>query len=456
MDQYTHRIDFFENRDCREREQLIGRLSSGCLVRLDEYQLLSSLFRRLPSRASDLLRIALAVYAVDRLAPRDWRRNSGGNRWLKVDIDVAEPDFWKESDTMDLLIQVLELLGDDTWEIRFHSSGGKQTQGFLFAPASSGFGCLYSGGLDSAAGLATQLRATSQPVIPIAVYHQAGQRDRVESQIKRLRDQYGIDLERPVIVRTSLVGPPSLREQEPSQRCRSFLFAAFGALVACAEGLSEVQVYETGVGALNLPLLLGMATGAHTTRSSHPGFLRLMSRLTSRVAERPIGFALPHHGRTKAELVQTLAQDGLMDVAFSTVSCVHYPVRHKAKQCGCCPACLGRRQAIITAGIQEPDGKYQWDLFGPHDRANAVPPAKLTYLRATLIHLDRLAAICHDPLPEWFRQYMLGTRAEEDEARLHRWVGVLLRYRTEWSNLIVQGQVAGWNWARWFAHDAAA
>jgi hypothetical protein len=292
-------------------------------------------------------------------------------------------------------------------------------------------------------------------MLAVTTWHQALQKKRTRDQLRRLGSRYGVDV-CPIVVKAALVRPPQLRRQELSQRCRSFLFAAMGGAVACAEHSSSIEVFESGVGAINLPLMHGMATGARTTKSSHPRFLRLMSDLVSRVAERRIDFCLPHRNRTKAEIVRTLAGDGLADLARSTVSCVHYPVRGKAKQCGCCPACIGRRQAMILAGMDEPDGAYEYDLFGAPHTTNAIEPSKLENLKATVMHVDSLGDLRGVSLPEWFLRYALGTGVAENPAALRGWVEVLLRYRAEWLELIAIGQSKGWKWAGWLRASSAA
>lgn len=226
--------------------------------------------------------------------------------------------------------------------------------------------------------------------------------------------------------------------------------------MACAENADKVEVYESGIGAINLPLMHGMATGARTTKSSHPRFLRLMSELVSRVAERRIDICLPHRNRTKAEIVRTLAEDGLADLAAATDSCVRYLVRGKVRHCGHCPACIGRRQAMIVAGMDEPDGAYDYDLFGEPHTTNSIEPTKLGYLRATVMQVERLGDLHGESLPEWFLRYALGTRVAENPAALRGWVDVLLRYRAEWLDLIALGQSKGWEWAGWLPASSAA
>lgn len=156
------------------------------------------------------------------------------------------------------------------------------------------------------------------------------------------------------------------------------------------------------------------------------------------------------------EVVRRCRKGRDYDLAASTVSCVHYPVRGKAKQCGCCPACIGRRQAMIGAGIVESDGAYECDLFGESHITNAVSAEKLLPLKATLMQVERLGKLREQSLPEWFLRYALGTRVAENPASLRGWVDVLLRYRAEWLDLVAFGQSKGWAWARWLPASCAA
>ena len=55
-------------------------------------------------------------------------------------------------------------------------------------------------------------------------------------------------------------------ETERSRRCRSFLFAAVGAVAAAISEVTKVEVFESGIGAINLPLLAGMV-GSRATRA---------------------------------------------------------------------------------------------------------------------------------------------------------------------------------------------
>ena len=103
MKHYDYKIEFLEAYDGQQCEQLVGKLSSGPCIRLNEYQLMGSLFRAMNSRALDLLRIVLGMYAVDRVSPRDCRQGSGGARQVHLEIDVSDPVFWENPEVSALL-----------------------------------------------------------------------------------------------------------------------------------------------------------------------------------------------------------------------------------------------------------------------------------------------------------------------------------------------------------------
>jgi hypothetical protein len=166
--------------------------------------------------------------------------------------------------------------------------------------------------------------------------------------------------------------------QETSQRSRAFLFAACAAVAAQACKVSEVEVFENGIGAINLPLMAGTLAGGMATRGAHPTFLKWMSQLASFVAEQPVRYTLPFAAKTKAEMLLSLQGHGLEDWLQLSHSCVHTSWRERHRShCGQCPGCIERRQAFAVANICESIGGYAVDLF------NDVPLAEnnADYLR---------------------------------------------------------------------------
>jgi len=432
-------------------------LVSGRHYRLDMDRLAPLAWSNPDRRWFDLLHLAASVYAVDRMVVREHRRTqSDCSRELQITLGVSDLDFWNDDRLRSLVIDALETLSEDTWDVQFVAWGGVEPvarKRLLRLPPddlkdSSPLVCLYSGGLDSAAGLAVRIgQEPGRPIVPVTVKHQSSQGSLVRGQYRLLRDRAPVSMY-PVVIPASMIRPTRLvPREETSQRTRAFLFSALGGVAAALLGVRTVEVFESGVGVVNLPFMAGMI-GSRMTRSCHPGFYRLMSRLVSKVSGRDISFTFPHLGRTKGEMVRGLAEMGLHELAQATVSCVHFPLRHKrTKQCGVCPACILRRQAMLVAGIEEPIDRYRFDLFGPSARAEGIPEDRLDYLRAILGQVVRFAEFDgQGEIPRRFRRHLLGSGVIGDDVPQEAVVGVLQRYRREWLDLAQEGARLGWRW----------
>lgn len=339
----------------------------------------------LPSRRClDLLRIATGVYVVDRISKRKKRRdNEDGIRNLHLDFAVRDLEFWKRTEIEDSLTEALSFLTGDDWSLNFeHMQFGPGDSGHqvfldLPRPFEPRHAALYSGGLDSAAGLANRLLQGANDFMLVTVGHQSNSHRRVHDQLYGNSRCHGLSTlvsdskggDSKVLhstLTTSLEGGKSkrMRQQEKTQRTRAFFFCAAAAIAAKAYGLEDIEMFENGVGSLNLPLMTGMLGGGLATRGAHPTFLRLMSELSTRVTESPIRFKLPFQSSTKAEMLQRLRTPELAMWAQDSRSCVHSSLRQIGKtHCGRCAACIERRQAFAAAGIDENLNVYQTNAF---------------------------------------------------------------------------------------------
>jgi 7-cyano-7-deazaguanine synthase in queuosine biosynthesis len=352
----------------------------------------------LPSqRCRDLMRIGVGIHAVDRISKRRKRNDEIGARQLHLAVEVRDLDFWRQSSINELLVDILSFLTCDDWSLEFKESrqalgsGGHQDYLPLPRPFQPKYAALYSGGLDSAAGLASRLLAGADEFILVTVGHQSGLHARVEKQLSGLNavleaSKGGRAKLLHSTLTTSLEGGKAkrMRQQERTQRSRAFLFCAAAAIAAKAYEVERIEMFENGVGAINLPLMTGMLGNALSTRGAHPTFLRLMSDLSAQVTEAPIRFELPFQSRTKAEILRDLkASPGLTEWAQQSRSCIHTALRQEGKtHCGRCPACIERRQAFLCAGIQEDSSTYLTDVL-----AKELPDdADADYLR--LYRLD--------------------------------------------------------------------
>ena len=129
-----------------------------------------------------------------------------------------------------------------------------------------------------------------------------------------------------------------------------------------------------------------------------------------------------------------------------TTSCVHYPVRVRgsAKQCGLCFACIGRRQALFAASVDDPVTQYHRDFFDPQCGATVTD---LESLRADLFQVARLAELCSAEPPAWFARHVYGSHVAQPEDSIAPWLELMLRYREEWLRWIDEGRRRHLKWA---------
>ena len=194
-----------------------------------------------------------------------------------------------------------------------------------------------------------------------------------------------------------------------------------------------------------------MMLGAMATRGCNPGFLMAMGRLISHVAGRRIEYKLPMLRATKAEAVRLLAEAGLQEVATKTVSCAHWPLRNEGsqQQCGICFSCLGRRQAMMSAGIDDRLGSYQIDLFGQHSKA-LYEGRKLFPLKACLLQVVALRHYCETGTPPTgFYQHIEDSEVASFGMNMTEVVDLHKRYAVEWEQIIAAAQKKNLEWANW-------
>lgn len=354
----------------------------------------------LPKRSCvDFLRIAAGIYAVDRICKRNKSfGNESGARQLELIFSVQEVEFWQQTKVQDLLLEVLHLLTGDDWRIGFEQVARDAEapcfQGFLALPPfkeAKRVG-LYSGGLDSAAGLANRILAGADHYLLMTVDHRSGLHNRTAMQLGEMasilqKHRKAMPTYLHSTLSTTLVGGKSKRiaMQEKTQRSRAFLFCTAAAIAAEAYQVETVEMFENGVGAINLPLMAGMLGNGLATSGAHPVFLDLMSRLSTLVTGRTIQFVLPFADKTKAEMIKGLkASKALTAWAQESRSCIHTSIRERGKShCGYCPGCIERRQAFKAAGVTEDLSAYQMDIFSePIEKEDDAIYLKLCQLEA--------------------------------------------------------------------------
>ena len=352
------------------------RDAAGALV-IDDAAIAKWPGRPLSPAVADLIELGAAVQLVDRMERRPPAR-CGGDSWarkLRLVVGVRNPDLWGADGVSRQLRELLMWLTDDYWVIDFVARAGSVRPGesfrFLFEnPTEGAVVSLYSGGLDSYAGLALELSEDTVPVL-VSVVPNTRQGASQSHTLGSLQEQFGVAVPR-VAVKSHLRG---MQSRESSNRTRGFGFLAVAASVAAMSDISTVHVYENGIGAINLPYSRAQG-GAQSTRSMHPKTLCRAGALFSAVLDHPIMLVNTNQYRTKGELCRQMPV-ALRSVVPRVMSCDTAFVHRASKvpNCGTCTSCLLRRQALWSADLGRFDRQTQYrrDVVDAGTTIPAVP-----------------------------------------------------------------------------------
>ncbi len=337
--------------------------------------------RRLGANVSpafhDLVEIATYVWTADQAIGRGGNPkikdvDTFGERWrrtLEFHVPVRRPDLWRSPQIKRLLESTLGFLSDDTYDFTFYpATGAPAFQLYLSlgndeatrGPLAQAM--LFSGGLDSLSGGIQETINDKRRCLWVS-HRPTPKHNRRHREIGQLMAEKAGAL-RPSHVLVDIHKDSSLNV-EPTQRSRSFLFAALGAAVARMAGLSGVRFYENGVVSLNLPMAEQLV-GARATRTTHPRVLKGFQALMSDLGEGEFKVENPFLWETKGEIIQRIVKAGCGAMITPSVSCAHtWEASLKYPHCGTCSQCVDRRFGIIAANAEEFDPKenYKLDIF---------------------------------------------------------------------------------------------
>src|SRR5690606_6826640 len=228
---------------------------------------------------SDLLSLALSVYTVDQVISRTKKGLQGWSRHLRLYVPVRVPTDWES--IKPALEELLSFLSCDNWGISFREINLKEesqdnVKSNIDRVAWS------SGGLDSYISAIDILEANKK--ISFISHYKGGSESAVQDDLHQiLIKNYGNDR----IVGHKIYVQPNqkhkLADKENSSRARSFLFLCLGLVFAnCYGETTEFIVPENGLISLNVPLT-GTRLGSHSTRTTHPFFIRCFENVIKAV-----------------------------------------------------------------------------------------------------------------------------------------------------------------------------
>jgi 7-cyano-7-deazaguanine synthase in queuosine biosynthesis len=330
---------------------------------------------RLSPVLADWIDIAVAAYFADRFALRQpqiaSRQEHNWGRSITLRVGVRQPHCWNRPEVLNALTGLLGFITGDKWGFEFIEFEGEPRvselngQGSLFPLESPSIVALFSGGLDSFAGLAKTMldRPDYQFVLVSGVTNsrqQAGQR----KQVRAIINEIGRSVTH-VTVPLRRSWKDLQDAEEWSQRARGFLFLTLGSATAISLQNKELFVFENGIGAINLPIN-GTQVGTYNSRAVNPITLMRMSHFVRLLTGQDFSIYNPFLFQTKGEMCSNGALVSLTELISETFSCDGFPVHSRGRpQCGTCSSCILRRLSLLRAKLQHHDSGYLVDLYAP-------------------------------------------------------------------------------------------
>jgi len=312
--------------------------------------------RTIPANAADIVDFAVAVAAADRLSiSKDDTRNS-----IHVVLPVRNPEAFSNSRTSKLISDILYWYTGDYWYFSFtkhsglrRSSESQECLPFDLAHTPREV-ALWSGGLDALAGLYNRLNQFPETHFTLLGTGSSNIVHNNQKETIVAVERVATFLGRTKLIRIPIKITQTIEHQKNRQlRARGFVFLLIGTVCAYIEGQDLLNVYENGVGAINLPYRAS-EVGLDHARSVHPISLLDMSTLASELLGVRFSLQNPFLFSTKAQMCEQLVNNGMIEMIHKSISCDRLRHEHPM-QCGLCSSCLLRRQSLAVLGVEDPD-----------------------------------------------------------------------------------------------------
>jgi 7-cyano-7-deazaguanine synthase in queuosine biosynthesis len=310
--------------------------------------------------------LMLCLHLIERYLPRE----TGlcfGTRW---------PGVWQEK--KERVEQLFEFLTHRKLSIRFEEKSGEMSASQeRIAEVSTERGrehivCLFSGGLDSAAGALELVRKGIAPTLS-------------HTATGNIVMGKATELVKNTVLKTLPMVVTDVRKGDVessgfgSFNSRGLLFISNALIIASCLRSSEVCIAENG------PLMINpnVSLRSEPTKNAHPFLITVLEEVFNHVTGLRKRINPIFKDETKAEIAAKVMNDQIID---KTWSC--FNVQRQSKMCGACFACVVRRLSLLAAGYQEPQDTYEFDPFASElSESTGSFGWKLDTLHDTFIYL---------------------------------------------------------------------
>lgn len=346
----------------------------------------------LPDRILDLLEIASYIFSADRLIKRGEKDAVEYHSWartLHFIIKVRDIEFWERPVIKEKLCKALCFMSGDR-EFQFTFIPGHQTpptnlfdfEEFQRNDSEDNTSIvLFSGGLDSLAGVIELLETSPNNVYLVSHQSQPGTTRTQNQLVEALKVRYPNRIQH-YKFQCNLSNNHKAREE--TQRTRAFLYLSIAFSLANACRIPEIYVFENGITSINFPRRQDLMN-ARASRTTHPKTLYLMQEFFSEFDnEYKCIIKNPYLWKTKTDVLSILATYKRQDLLSSSVSCSKTFLNLTIHtHCGGCSQCIDRRFAAYSLGLNEYDdtGIYDLDFIRNEINDNEVKTVLIDYIR---------------------------------------------------------------------------
>ena len=299
----------------------------------------------------DAVVFGLLVYMADMKISRRSQAQDSWSREIILTIPVFDEKWNNYKETFE---RMLKFLTGDLWTIEFSRREQPLASKDRFYSRTDKYkvASLFSGGIDSLIASINYMER-KQPTLLVSHAGESRVRHWQTDLLSVLDKYYGDVPHGNVYYWTNLDGiefPEA--DSDMNQRSRSFLFIAI-ALFAMSgtKECTQLLMPENGFIALNVPLEY-LRLGSHSTRTTHPFYLKLWNEVASSI----FGFSIsnPYWNKTKGEMAAECLNKEILKIAMgqsyscSSVNSVSIQ-SGKSNHCGHCLPCIIRRAALHKA-----------------------------------------------------------------------------------------------------------
>ena len=343
----------------------------------------------IPDRILDLLELAAYIYCADRMTsrgPKDAVEYHSWARSFHFVMKVRDYDFWTRTDVLTHLARALQFMtGDREYKFSFQSGHSTPKTG-LFDDEQFGvedFGdlnvSLFSGGLDSLAGVLNHLESTSEKICLVSHQSQSGTIKTQQGLVTALKCRYPERVSH-YKFKCHLKG---MRAVEETQRTRAFLYTSIAFAITKAYDQDCFNVYENGITGINFPRRSDLAE-ARASRTTHPKSIHHLKQFFSLLSECQLKINLPFLWKTKTDILSLIMEGNHAELISSAVSCSKtFQNLGQATHCGGCSQCVDRRFAAYAAKADDIDssGIYATNIVSETISNGEVKTTVMDYVR---------------------------------------------------------------------------